>query len=95
VYCCGLLHEFVGERRTQDVAQIMAEIKRVLCEQGLLVLTVLAGEPETGLPHVQFFTRQMFERATSGLHTIAIEMYNDIGCTNRPDYHIWYGLFEN
>ena len=95
VYCFGLLHEFVGENRTLDVTQIMAEIKRVLCEQGLLALTVLAGDPEAGLPQVQFFTRQMFEQATDDLQTIEIEVYNDVGCTNRTDYHIWYGLFES
>ena len=94
VYCFGLLHEFTGKTKTQDVQQVMAEIERVLCTHGLLVLTVLSGDPERGLPQVQFFTRHMFERAASDLHAIEIKMYNDIGCTNRTDYRIWYGLFE-
>ena len=94
MYCFGLLHEFTGERKERDVAQVMSEIERVLCERGLLALTVLSGDPEAGLPQVQLFTRQMFEQATSDLHTIELKMYNDIGCTSRTDYHIWYGLFE-
>ena len=94
VYCFGLLHEFVGERSEEDVAEVMSEIARLLCDQGILVLTVVAGEPEAGLPHVQLFTRQMFEQATQGWQALEIEAYDDIGCTGRPNYHIWYGVFE-
>jgi hypothetical protein len=43
---------------------------------------------------VQLFTRQMFERATQGLQAVEIKLYDDVGCTGRPDYHIWYGVFE-
>jgi ubiquinone/menaquinone biosynthesis C-methylase UbiE len=94
VYCFGLLHEFTSEHREEDVEQVMAEILRLLGDEGILVLTVLSGEPEAGLPLVQLFSRQMFERATQGLQAIEIKMYDDVGCTGRPDYHIWYGVFE-
>ena len=93
-YCFGLLHEFAGERKAEDVEQVMAEVGRVVCNQGVLVLAVLAGDAEAGLPTVQFFTRQMFEQVTRGWRPIEIKLYNDVGCTNRPDYHIWYGVFE-
>lgn len=94
VYCFGLLHELTGEHKGEDVAQVMAEIGRVLCPQGILVLTVLSGEAEAGLPAVQLFTREMFDQATRGWQPIEISAYDDIGCTSRPDYHIWYGMFE-
>lgn len=94
VYCFGLLHEFTGERRREDVAQVMDEIGRVLCQQGILVLAVLSGKADEGLPAVQLFTRQMFEQATRGWQLVEIRAYDDIGCTSRPDYHIWYGVFE-
>ena len=94
VYCFGLLHEFTGEDREEDVERVMGEIRRLLCDEGVLVLTVLSGDPEEGLPAVQLFTRQMFENATRGLQPIEIRMYGDIGCTGRADYRIWYGMFE-
>jgi ubiquinone/menaquinone biosynthesis C-methylase UbiE len=94
VYCFGLLHEFTSEHREEDVEQVMGEIMRLLCDKGILVLTVLSGEPEAGLPAVQLFTRQMFERATQDLQAIEIKMFDDVGCTGRTDYHIWYGVFE-
>ena len=94
VYCFGLLHEFTGEHREEDVGAVMSEINRLLCDEGVLVLAVLAGDPEEGLPAVQLFTRRMFEHATRCLLPLEIKMYNDVGCTNRPDYRIWYGLFE-
>jgi hypothetical protein len=28
------------------------------------------------------------------LRTIEVEQYDDIGCTGRADYRVWYGLFE-
>jgi ubiquinone/menaquinone biosynthesis C-methylase UbiE len=94
VYCFGLLHEFTSERKREDVEQVMAEVGRVLCQKGVLVLAVLSGKAEEGLPAVQMFTRQMFEQATQDWQPIAIRAYNDIGCTSRPDYRIWYGVFE-
>ena len=93
VYCFGLLHEFTGEHQGENVAQVMGEIGRVLCPQGILVLTVLSGEAQAGLPAVQLFTREMFNQATRGWHPLEIKAYDDIGCTSRPDYHIWYGIF--
>jgi hypothetical protein len=36
----------------------------------------------------------MFEKATRGLQTIEVKRYDDMGCTGRPDYHIWYGMFQ-
>jgi len=94
VYCFGLLHEFTGEGKGEDVEGVMGEVKRLLCDEGVLVLTVLSGEPEAGLPAVQLFTRQMFEEATKGLQAIETKMYDDVGCTGRADYHIWYEVFE-
>jgi SAM-dependent methyltransferase len=94
VYCFGLLHEFTGPGRQADVARVMAEVRRLLCPGGLLVLTVLAGEPEAGLPAVQLFTRPMFDAATGDLQAIEIDRIEDVGCTNRPDYDVWYGLYE-
>lgn len=94
VYCFGLLHEFTSERKDQDVAQVMAEAGRVLCKKGVLVLAVLSGEAEEGLPSVQLFTRQMLEQITEGWQLIEIKAQDDIGCTNRSDYPIWCGTFE-
>ena len=94
VYCFGLLHEFTGEGKDGAVEAIMGEVKRLLCDDGLLVLTVLSGEPEAGLPHVQLYTRQMFEQATQGFQAIEVKMYDDVGCTGRTDYHVLYGMFE-
>jgi SAM-dependent methyltransferase len=94
VYCFGLLHEFTGERWQEDVRQVMDEIERLLDDKGVLVLAVLAGEPEDGLPAVQLYTRQMFEQATAGLRAIEVEGYDDVGCTGRADYRVWYGVFE-
>jgi ubiquinone/menaquinone biosynthesis C-methylase UbiE len=94
VYCFGLLHEFVGERSDEDVGRVMGEITRLLRNEGILVLTVVSGEPEEGLPHVRLFNRQMFEQATQGLQALEIEAYDDVGCTGRTNYHVWYGVFE-
>ena len=94
VYCFGLLHEFTGEHGEEDVGEVMGEIKRLLGDEGVLVLTVLSGEPEEGLPAVQLYTRQMFEKAATGLQALEVKMYDDVGCTGRTDYHVWYGVFE-
>jgi len=94
VYCFGLLHEFTSLNKEEDVRRVVSEVRRVLQDNGLLVLTVVAGDPQAGLPHVQLFTRQMFEQALAGWHPLEIRAYDDIGCTNRVDYRVWYGLFE-
>ena len=94
VYCFGLLHEFTGDDKVQAVRRIMDEIKRILSPRGVLILTVLAGAPSTGLPHVQFFSREMFDQVTHGLHALEISEFDDTGCTGRTDYHVWYGAFR-
>jgi ubiquinone/menaquinone biosynthesis C-methylase UbiE len=94
VYCFGLLHEFTSASHREDVEGAMGEVKRLLCDKGMLVLTVLSGEPEAGLPGVQLYTRQMFEEATEGFQAIEVTMYDDVGCTGRTDYRVWYGMFE-
>ena len=93
VYCFGLLHEFVGFTAKDDVRKVLGEIYRVLRRSGMLILTVLAGEPEQGLPHVQMFNERMFDQATSLFQRIDKRLYNDIGCTGRSDYKVWYGQF--
>ncbi len=94
VYCFGLLHEFTNQSKEKDVAGVMGELKRLLGEEGLLALSVVSGEPEAGLPDVQLFSRSMFDKATQGLQPIEVKMYDDVGCTGRSDYHIWYGVFQ-
>lgn len=93
-YCFGLLHEFTSETWEADVDHVMREVNRVLCDQGMLAITVLSGDPEKTMPKVRFFTRSMFDHAIGGFHPIAIQEYDDIGCTGRPDYHVWYGLLQ-
>ncbi len=93
LYCFGLLHEFTGETKAEDVHQVMSEILRVLKPGGLLALAVLSGDPEKGLPHVQLFTEQMFDEATASFHLIEKQVYDDVGCTGRMDYRVWRGLF--
>ena len=94
IYCFGLLHEFTSNDKEENVTLVISEVKRLLHDNGLFVLTVLSGEAEDGLPEVQLFTRQMFEHAMAGWHPLEVKMYDDVGCTNRADYHVWYGLFE-
>jgi ubiquinone/menaquinone biosynthesis C-methylase UbiE len=94
VYCFGLLHEFTGEHKTDDVKKVISEARRVLSTQGILILTVLAGDPQTGFPAVQLFSRPMFEQVMVDWHLIELKLFDDIGCTNRADYAIWHGLFE-
>jgi ubiquinone/menaquinone biosynthesis C-methylase UbiE len=93
VYCFGLLHEFVGFTAKDDVRRVLREIYRVLQSTGMLILTVIAGEPEQGLPQVQMFDEQMFDEATSPFQRMDKRVYDDIGCTGRPDYKVWYGQF--
>lgn len=93
VFCFGLLHEFTAENREEDVESVMAEIKRLLCDAGILVITVLSGERQAGLPAVQLYSRGMFEEATKGWQALEIRTCEDVGCTGRPDYRVWYGMF--
>ncbi len=94
IYCFGLLHEFTDTNKSNNIRLVISEIKRLLQDQGILVLAVAAGDPEAGLPQVQLFSRQMFEQTMAGWKTLDIRSFDDIGCTNRTDYHIWYGLFQ-
>ena len=94
IYCFGLLHEFVGADKDDNMRRVVAEIKRLLCTNGVLVVAVLAGNPEGGLPQVQLFTRQMFENAMAGWNALEIKCIDDVGCTNKTGYRVWYGLFE-
>ena len=93
VYCFGLLHEFVGDSARADVQKIMNEIYRVLKPSGIAVVATAAGDPKKGLPHVQNFSAEMFEAATSRLRCIEKKAYDDLGCTGRTDYKIWFGHF--
>jgi ubiquinone/menaquinone biosynthesis C-methylase UbiE len=94
VYCFGLLHEFTGEGREKNADKVMGEVKRVMCDEGILALTVLSGEPSAGLPAVQLYTRQMFDEVAKALQEIEVKQVTDVGCTGRPDYNVWYGLYE-
>ncbi len=94
IYCFGLLHEFTTDRRETDVRAVMDEINRVLHPTGILVLTVLSGNPEQGLPHVRLFTEEMFVAATAGFRLIEKREFEDLGCTGRTDYRVWYGIFK-
>jgi len=93
VYCFGLLHEFVGETSESDVDQTISEIYRVLKIAGMAIIATVAGDPEKGLPHVQLFSEAMFDSATASLHCIEKKLYDDLGCTGRPDYKVWFGHF--
>ncbi len=93
VYCFGLLHEFTGVTGEQDIRAVMSEIDRVLATDGLLILAVLSGEPAQGLPYVYLFTEQNFDAVTRRLRILTKQTYDDIGCTGRTDYHVWYGAF--
>ena len=93
VYCFGLLHEFVGESSKNDVIKIMSEIQRVVKPSGAVIIAVSAGDPEKGLPHVQNFSESMFDAVTAKIHCVEKKMYDDLGCTGRTDYKVWFGHF--
>jgi len=93
VYCFGLLHEFVGESARDDVSRTLKEARRVLTPNGVAIITVSAGDPEKGLPHVQNFSKSMFDAATAKFHCVEKKLYDDLGCTGRKDYKIWFGYF--
>jgi SAM-dependent methyltransferase len=90
VYCFGLLHEFTGPTADTDMATILTETRRVLGPGGTLILAVLAGEPEDGLPHVRLFTRAMLETALRAFTMVACELLDDVGCTGREGYRVWW-----
>ncbi len=93
-YCFGLLHEFSQPGGWQDITQVMAEIYRVLEPGGILLLAVLAGDPSKGLPQVLFFSEEMFNCAVQSFSLIEKALIDDLGCTGRPDYRTWQGVFR-
>jgi SAM-dependent methyltransferase len=93
VYCFGLLHEFVGESSKTDVNRTMLEIHRVLKPSGVAIVAVAAGDPVKGLLHVQNFSEAMFDAATAGFSYLEKKLYDDLGCTGRTDYKVWFGFF--
>ncbi len=94
IYCFGLLHEFLPPDCDQAVEQVIKEASRLLRNQGLLVLAVLAGDPTAGLPHVRLFTRKMTNFEDYGLKCMEITKYHDIGCTGSNNYLVWRGLYQ-
>ena len=45
----------------------MWETQRALAPGGILVLAVLSGDPEKGLPHVGLFNEASFDATTRGI----------------------------
>jgi SAM-dependent methyltransferase len=93
VYCFGLLHEFTSMERDTDVRRVMGEIHRVLAPGGLLALAVLSGDFRFGLPDVYLFSGAMFHEAAKDFAPIEMKEYEDIGCTGKTNYKVWYGAF--
>jgi ubiquinone/menaquinone biosynthesis C-methylase UbiE len=97
VYCYGLLHEFCGTGSAGKVQSVMAEARRVLEPEGLLVLAVLAGDPIKGdpeIPNVQLFSDTMFFDAATGFDCMEYREYDDMSCAGNPQYNIHCGLFR-
>lgn len=90
MYCFGLLHEFTGPAADADVSRVMHEIRRVLRPGGMLVLAVLAGEPEAGLPHLRLFSADLLDAALAGFVEQERRLVDDIGCTGRAGYGVWW-----
>ncbi len=93
VYCFGLFHEFVNETRQADTQSIISEIKRVLAPSGLLVLAVLSGDHEKGLPHVYMYSEEEFDELGRGFRVVEKREYVDAGCTGATNYKVRYGAF--
>lgn len=93
VYCYGLLHEFASETAANDVARVMENIAWILKPAGILILTMLAGEPEAGLPHVRLFNEIMVGELIKDYGVLEQETYRDIGCTGSTDYRVHYGAY--
>ena len=90
VYCFGLLHEFTSASARNDVRMTMNEINRVLKPSGVAIVATVSGDPEKGLPQVQNFSEAMFDSAIAGFHCIEKKAYDDLGCTGRSDYKVWF-----
>jgi len=98
VYCYGLLHEFCPPEGASNVLRVMAEIRRVLRKDGVLILAALEGDPVNGdpdIPQVQLFSDTMFFDAATGFNCLEYKEYDDLSCTGNSYYHIHYGAFTN
>jgi ubiquinone/menaquinone biosynthesis C-methylase UbiE len=93
VYCFGLLHEFVGERADDDVQHVMNSVQAVLKPGGVLILAVLAGEAEQGLPHVRMFSKAMLLAAVGALSCTELTTLPDVSCTGSTNYTVHVGAF--
>jgi SAM-dependent methyltransferase len=93
VYCFGLLHEFVGARAEDDVQHVMNSVHAALKPGGVLILAVLAGEAEQGLPHVRMFTQAMLLAAVGALSCTELTTLPDVGCTGSTNYTVHVGAF--
>jgi len=91
VYCYGLLHEFVGPDAPAQVEKVMREIERLLQPGGILILTLVSGEPDQGLPHLTLSNESMFDAAVARFEWLEKRHYNDTSCTGVSGYHVWYG----
>ncbi|MCG8353476.1 MAG: class I SAM-dependent methyltransferase [Chloroflexales bacterium] len=94
VYCFGVLNEFSSDEADADVAAVMLEIERVLAPNGIVILTVLAGAPTAGLPHVRLFDNERWQETTRGFSVIGNNTQCDIGCTGSRNYMILFGVFQ-
>ena len=45
------------------------------------------------MPHVRNFSESMFDAVTVGLRCIEKKVYDELGCTGRTDYKVWFGQF--
>ncbi len=52
------------------------------------------GIRKKGLPDVQNFSQAMFDQAIAAFRCIEKLVFDDLGCTGRTDYKIWYGRLE-
>lgn len=94
IYCFGLLHEFTGRCAGKSVSATMDEIYRALRPKGMLFLTVLAGNPRSGLPHVRLFNKRMVGKVTHAFKRACETICEDIGCTGNRSYRIWRGIYR-
>ncbi len=94
IYSFGLLHEFTSMERDEHVREAMSEMRRCLRAGGILILAVLSGDFRFSLPDVYVFSERMFREATKDFDAMEIREYEDVGCTGKTDYKVWYGVFR-
>lgn len=90
IYCFGLLHEFTPPDAGERSAAVISEIRRILRPGGILVLAMLAGDPDAGLPHVRLFTHAMVVETLKGFTLDECRLLDDVGCTGRANYRVWW-----